>query len=271
MNHSPGCRSNPRLYSHVALGAALSLAASCSSAKPESEPTDGQVSAVEAHAVRAEPRDAFAGQWGMTTEMGGSGVAAVMTLVREESGELTGTWESRGQAMDLLSISTEGNAIRFEREVPGGQRLSFLGELDGEDLIGAWSGSFGELPSSGSRDSINPYPDRHSREIVNQDGVALLWANESEEGEPEYFDVTDAQIDPVSFQFGIGKDTIPSIDEPVFVSPTDPQLAERGVTEETPVLGVLMNGIARAYPVEIMDMHEVVNDEFAGESFAVMW
>ena len=271
MNHSPACSSKPRHYWYVTLGAALSLAASCSYAKLESEPEEAQVSAVEAHAVRAEPEDTFAGQWGMTTEMGGSGVAAVMTLVREESGELTGTWESRGQTMDLLSIATEANAIRFEREIPGGQLLSFIGELDGEDLIGAWSGSFGELPSTGSRDSVNPFPDRHFREIVNQDGMALLWANENEEGETEYFDVTDAQIDPVTFQFGIGKDTIPSIDEPVFVSPTDPQLSERGVTEETQVLGVAMNGIARAYPVEIMDMHEVVNDEFSGESFAVMW
>ncbi|MEE9296441.1 MAG: hypothetical protein V3W34_15975, partial [Phycisphaerae bacterium] len=41
---------------------------------------------------------------------------------------------------------------------------------------------------------------------------------------PEWFDITGSPLDKHGFQFGIGKDTIPSIDDPVFVKPDDPRL-----------------------------------------------
>jgi len=109
-------------------------------------------------------------------------------------------------------------------------------------------------------------PNQHTRPIVERDGRRLLWADED-----EWFDVTGASIDPVRFQYGIGKDRIPSVESPQFVSATDPRLAAAGVGPDTPVLGVVVEGEARAYPVELMDLHEVVNDEFAGEPYAVLW
>jgi hypothetical protein len=114
-------------------------------------------------------------------------------------------------------------------------------------------------------------PDQHDRPIVEEDGRRLLWAGEDDEGNVEWFDMTDSLIDPHRFQFGIGKDVISSIDEPVFVAANDPRLAERGITRETQVLGVEIGGIARAYPVDLMTMHEVVNDEFDGKAYAVLW
>jgi hypothetical protein len=111
----------------------------------------------------------------------------------------------------------------------------------------------------------------HDKPIVEEDGKRKLWAGESEEGVVEWFDMTDSTIDPRRFQYGIGKDTIPSIDAPEFVAPDDPMLASRGVTAETPVLGVTIDGISRAYPVSVMDMHEVVNDRFGDKAFAVLW
>jgi len=114
-------------------------------------------------------------------------------------------------------------------------------------------------------------PDLHDRPIVERDGRTLLWAAEDDAGNVEWFDMTGATIDPHRFQFGIGKDTIASIDDPEFVSSGDTRLAERGVTRETRVLGVEVNGIARAYPISVMNMHEVVNDDFGGEAYAVLW
>lgn len=114
-------------------------------------------------------------------------------------------------------------------------------------------------------------PDLHDRPIVDKDGKRLLWAGEDLEGNAEWFDMTDSTIDPHRFQFGIGKDTIPSIDAPLFVAADDPRLARSEVTLETPVLGVEIDGVAKAYPVFLMDAHEVVNDEFGGEPFAVLW
>ena len=114
-------------------------------------------------------------------------------------------------------------------------------------------------------------PNRHERPIVEEDGKTLLWAGKDEDGTVHWFDMTDATVDPTRFQYGIGRDTIASIDEPEFRAADDPMLAERGVGRETPVLGIEVTGEARAYPVSVMRRHEVVNDRFGGEAFAVLW
>jgi len=116
-----------------------------------------------------------------------------------------------------------------------------------------------------------PDPDRHDRPIIDENGRRLLWAGEDAEGNVEWFDMTGSTVDPQRFQYGIGKDSIPSIDDPEFVAPDDPRLRARGITPKTPVLGVFLNKIARAYPVKVMDEHEVVNDDFGGQAFAVLW
>jgi len=112
---------------------------------------------------------------------------------------------------------------------------------------------------------------RHDKPIVEENGRRLLWAGEDDEGAIEWFDMTDSTIDPHRFQYGIGKDVIESIDRPEFVRADDPRLAERGVTHETEVLGVRIEGIARAYPVLVMSIHEVVNDRFGEAAYAVLW
>jgi hypothetical protein len=114
-------------------------------------------------------------------------------------------------------------------------------------------------------------PDLHDRPIVDEEGRTLLWATQDAGGNVEWFDMTGATIDPRRFQFGIGRDSIMSIDAPEFVPVDDPRVAERGISLDTPVLGVQIEGIARAYPVRLMDLHEVVNDEFAGKAYAVLW
>ena len=237
---------------------ALSICSACSTTSTE--------------ATEAPPPDPYVGQWGMATQMSGNEISATMTLSYGEAGQFVGSWESQGQTMELRAIEATASAIAFERVIPGGQVLAYAGVIDGDEMTGHWSGPFGELPCNGTRGSINPFPDRHTRPIVEEDGATLLWASHDEEGgEDEWFDVSGSPIDPVTFQFGIGKDTIPSIDEPEFVVSTDERLAERGVDMETDVLGVALNGVARAYPVDVKSMHEVVNDHFAGDAFAVLW
>jgi len=55
---------------------------------------------------------------------------------------------------------------------------------------------------------------------------------------------------------GPPKDGIPAILKPQFV---DAQSADF-LLDEDQVLGVLIGGIARAYPIKILNWHEVVND-----------
>lgn len=106
----------------------------------------------------------------------------------------------------------------------------------------------------------------HSKPIVVEDGRTLLWA-----GEDDWFDVTDSAINPATFQYGIGRDTIPSIDEPKFVRGDDPELKAAHVEMDTMVLGVTREGVSKAYPVFLMDSHEVVNDQFGEKAYAVLW
>ncbi len=223
-----------------------------------------------------EPDSAFLGEWSMSTETGGGRMDATMTISRGEAGELTGNWTSRGRTMELYGVAVEADQIRFDREIPGGTVVHFEGRLAGDQIEGSLTGPFGTLTSSGTRAGglgavDDAVPDRHDREIRTENGRTLLWARDVEGGETEWFDMTDSAIDPHKLQFGIGKDTISSIDAPEFARYGDPVLAERDITLETPVLGVDIEGEARAYPVDVMSIHEVVNDEFGDKPYAVLW
>jgi len=59
---------------------------------------------------------------------------------------------------------------------------------------------------------------------------------------------------------GPPKDGIPAIDDPAFVP-----IAEAGHLAPTePVVGLIINGDARAYPLQVLMWHEIVNDEVGG-------
>jgi len=65
---------------------------------------------------------------------------------------------------------------------------------------------------------------------------------------------------------GPGKDGIPSIDVPMFVSGDE---AADWLSEREPVVELELGGVARAYPLQILVWHEIVNDEVAGAPVAV--
>ena len=66
----------------------------------------------------------------------------------------------------------------------------------------------------------------------------------------------------------LGKDGIPSIDDPQFVGPDD---ADRQMLSNERVLGVSINGDHRAYPLNMLSRHEIVNDTVGGVPVAVTW
>ena len=66
---------------------------------------------------------------------------------------------------------------------------------------------------------------------------------------------------------GPPKDGIPSIDEPEF----QPVADETDVKPNEPVIGLEINGDARAYPLRILIWHEIVNDTVGGEPVAVTY
>ncbi len=62
---------------------------------------------------------------------------------------------------------------------------------------------------------------------------------------------------------GPGKDGIPSIDNPIFVSANHSDASY--LDDDELVVGILINNEARAYPHLILDWHEVINDKFNDE------
>jgi len=64
---------------------------------------------------------------------------------------------------------------------------------------------------------------------------------------------------------GPPKDGIPAIDHPKFVSVSE----VTNLIDTEPVVGLLIGGEAKAYPIRILTWHEIVNDEIAGTPVTV--
>lgn len=65
---------------------------------------------------------------------------------------------------------------------------------------------------------------------------------------------------------GPPKDGIPSIDQPKFLP-----AGKANIKADDRVLGVVYNGVAKAYPVRILNWHEIVNDKFGTENIVVTY
>jgi len=66
---------------------------------------------------------------------------------------------------------------------------------------------------------------------------------------------------------GPPKDGIPSIDFPKFISSGNVDFLKNNDR----ILGLNFNGIAKAYPIKILDRHEIVNDDFQGKPVAMTY
>jgi hypothetical protein len=64
------------------------------------------------------------------------------------------------------------------------------------------------------------------------------------------------------------KDAIPSIDSPEFYLARQ---ADQEYDAQELVLGVVFDGQARAYSLNMLSRHEIVNDEVAGHPIAITW
>ena len=62
-------------------------------------------------------------------------------------------------------------------------------------------------------------------------------------------------------------DAIPAIDDPMLVAVDEAIF----MADAEPVIGIVVNGEARAYSVWHLDYHEIVNDRIEGSAIAVTW
>jgi hypothetical protein len=82
------------------------------------------------------------------------------------------------------------------------------------------------------------------------------------------FDFSDALV-PVDqiLWGGVRRDGIPSIDKPKFLAAAE----AKSISKSDRILGVYRNGIAKAYPIRILEKHEVVNDYFGKDAVVVSY
>ena len=111
----------------------------------------------------------------------------------------------------------------------------------------------------------------------------FLWAGGDRSGQDsQWYDFTGSPIPTEELQFGIGKDRIQSIDDPLFVAPDDSRLLDIAsspygrdalpkTNDEIMVMGYVENDVARAYPTALLDHHELVNDTIGGKPVTVGW
>ena len=66
----------------------------------------------------------------------------------------------------------------------------------------------------------------------------------------------------------LGKDGIPAILDPLFLPP---EVAAFQMQDTERVIGLSINGDHRAYPLNLLSRHEIVNDTVGGVPVAVTW
>ena len=66
---------------------------------------------------------------------------------------------------------------------------------------------------------------------------------------------------------GVLSDGIPDLRNPNFLSPQEGDY----LNESDRVFGVTINGDGQAYPLRIVNAHEMVNDTLGGEPISLMW
>ncbi len=71
------------------------------------------------------------------------------------------------------------------------------------------------------------------------------------------------------FQFGVGPNTIRPIIAPRFLEPNDPGYPDS--SGNFLVIGANINGDKRAYPISVLNHHEVVDEKFGDQHVAVAY
>ena len=78
----------------------------------------------------------------------------------------------------------------------------------------------------------------------------------------------DITVDPTEIVWGgVDPDGIPDIRDPKMLTPAEADF----LNEDDRVFGVSINGDTRAYPLRIINAHEMVNDTVGGEPISLAW
>jgi hypothetical protein len=82
------------------------------------------------------------------------------------------------------------------------------------------------------------------------------------------FDVTRHAVPLRDIHVSVARDAIPALTQPEFLRVDH---ADRLLKPSERVLGVALEGEAKAYPLRILNWHELVNDSVGGRPVVVTW
>jgi hypothetical protein len=87
-------------------------------------------------------------------------------------------------------------------------------------------------------------------------------------GSKNGFDVTDSLLPAGDIHHGgPARDGIPAIDQPRFIAASQVSF----LADKDRVLGIDRHGLSKAYPIKILNYHEIVNDSFEREAIVVSY
>lgn len=100
-------------------------------------------------------------------------------------------------------------------------------------------------------------------------GISLWWDHQPDPAGDQPIELPPApSVDPSAIITLIPPDSIRAIDDPQHET-ADQAIAHLDPNER--IIGLIINGEARAYPIPILSTHEIVNDVVGGEPVAITW
>ena len=202
------------------------------------------------------PARSVLGVWHMESDLQGRTIPANLILEKDELGTFSGVWESMGQEMDLGAISYTDGVLRFERAMGrGGATLAFEGQVVDGALQGVQRGEQMEIPCVGSRFRLD------------RDGPAEAAPSRGDADSPEaYLAELEADYERHAAR-AVPRDSFEVLDNPSLVRGVDAAT----LTEDEFVLGVFLDGEARAYPIGALGSSELLNDVCGETPIAASW
>lgn len=101
--------------------------------------------------------------------------------------------------------------------------------------------------------------------FFKRDGVKYLWGGDSL---GQDFVVDNLMLEPSQFYFGVGREYFPALLTPEFVTASE---ASKWLPDSLIVLGFVGNDAVKAYPLALLERHEVINDMDDGHPIVVIF
>ncbi len=195
------------------------------------------------------PDDGIVGAWHVLTEFRGQEMTSKITIAKGEDGSLSGTYlDSRGGTSELEELTFADGTLTFVRKA-GQRSIRFEGKLadgriEGHHLMGRQ-----RIPATGVKGK-----DAFDKMLVDR-----RKANERGDDAEKDYDRHKRRV--------VKRDAFPVLFDPEL----KPAAEAKGIRDDEPVIGIAINGEAKAYPISIMGVHELANDTCGGEPIASSW